>query len=62
MKLKEWLSENHISQKQFADALCVSNVTVNRWINGQRTPSVEMIIKIEDISKSEVGLRDWNNG
>jgi transcriptional regulator with XRE-family HTH domain len=58
MKLKEWLSENHISQKQFADALCVSNVTVNRWINGQRTPSV----KIEDISKSDVKLRDWVNG
>ena len=53
---------NHISQKQFADALCVSNVTVNRWINGQRTPSVDMIVKIEDISKSEVGLRDWVNG
>ena len=62
MKLKDWLSNNHISQKQFADALCVSNVTVNRWINGQRIPSVHMIIKIEEISKSDVGLRDWVNG
>ena len=38
MKLKDWLSTNHISQKQFADALCVSNELLTGGLMGKEHP------------------------
>lgn len=45
-KLKELREENSLLQKQLANELGVSQVTIARWETGNREPSFDMLIKI----------------
>jgi transcriptional regulator with XRE-family HTH domain len=59
MKLKEYLSTKKIKHTDFAADLGVSQVTVTRYVNGERKPSLSMALKIEDITKRKVRVSDW---
>ena len=39
--LVDWLKQEDISQKQFADELDVTEGAVNHWINGRWSPQLE---------------------
>ncbi|MGN0730972.1 MAG: helix-turn-helix transcriptional regulator [Treponema sp.] len=42
------LKRNNMSQKDLAKRLEVSEVTVSRWLNGERDPSIETLNRIAD--------------
>ena len=45
-RLAEKLKSKGMKQKDLADALGVSEVTVSRWLSGERNPSMETVEKI----------------
>lgn len=59
MKLKTYLSTTGTSHSAFAEKLGVSQVTVTRYANGERSPSLKMALKIEDLTKRKVKVSDW---
>jgi transcriptional regulator with XRE-family HTH domain len=59
MKLKSYLSDKNIKHSDFAEKLGVSQVTVTRYVNGKRTPSLGMARRIEDLTKRKVRISDW---
>ena len=50
-RLKELRLENHISQEELSKFLNVSRTNYNRYENGVRVISVDMIIKLADFYK-----------
>ena len=59
MKLREFLSENEISEAAFSAQVGVSQVAVHRYVAGQRTPSYEIMLKIMDITDGKVSANDF---
>ncbi len=45
-KIKEARKKIGISQKELAERLGVYQKDISRWENGERTPSLEMFVKI----------------
>ena len=43
------LREKQITQKKLAEILGVSEVTVSRWLNGERNPTMETVEKIASV-------------
>lgn len=48
-RLAEMLKNKGMKQKDLADALGVSEVTVSRWLSGERKLSMETVEKIADV-------------
>jgi len=59
MKLAQYLSSNDLTETAFADLIDVSQVTVNRYIRGERFPVREIILKIESTTGGQVSAADW---
>lgn len=60
MKLADWMCDYCVNPKQLKRRLGVTNrSTVHRWIYGQRTPSNEYLLKIEDLTGGQVTLSDF---
>ena len=53
-KLAQLRQNAHLSQKQLAQKLGVSQASINYWENGQRTPSVKAAQKISDYFKMPI--------
>ena len=60
MKLKEFV-EKHCNgnASEFARMVGVSRQCANYWINGLRTPTVRLALKIEKATKGMVKVKDW---
>ncbi len=58
MKLKEWLKNNDISAKKFADTIGVSANSVHRFMNGD-LPSKSNLAKIIHATSGQVSLVDF---
>lgn len=65
MKLAEYLDSEGLSARQFADRLGLTGspravmTRVQRWKQGTRTPSPEMIVKITEATKRKVKVDDF---
>lgn len=59
MKLAEYFKSKNITHTDFAKTLGVSQVTVTRYANEKRKPSLAMALKIEDLTKRKVRVSDW---
>jgi transcriptional regulator with XRE-family HTH domain len=59
MKLETYLTTKKIRHADFAKELGVTQVTVSRYANGARKPSLAMALKIEDLTKKKVRVSDW---
>lgn len=59
MKLETYLQTQSIKHSDFAEKLGVSQVTVTRYANGKRKPSLAMALKIEGLTKKKVRVSDW---
>lgn len=59
MKLEAYLTKNKISQTEFAALIGVTQVTVNRYVKGERFPAPEMIERILKASNKKVAVADW---
>lgn len=59
------LKRNNMTQKDLAEKLDVSEVTVCRWLSGDRDPSIETLNKIAEALGTTTSYffikDDWNN-
>ncbi|WP_158963940.1 helix-turn-helix domain-containing protein [Chachezhania sediminis] len=56
--LAQYLKSSGLTQKAFAEAVGVSQPTVNRWLSGSK-PSWEKAAAIERITGKQVPLSAW---
>lgn len=47
--VEELIKSRGMTQREFALKLGVSEVTVSRWLNGERNPSVENLAKMAEV-------------
>lgn len=59
MQLLEFLIENDISQKDFAERINVSQSSISRYLTGEVTPTVLVAVKIKDETGGAVTCEDW---
>ena len=59
MNLKTFLTLDGKSEAKLAEALGVSQSTINRYANRARWPDRDMIIRIKDATDGLVGFNDW---
>ena len=50
MKLKDYLRFKNITNKTFASLLKVSPVSLSRYLNGDRFPEREILVKIYNLT------------
>lgn len=55
LRLDEVLKEKHIQQKDFAEMLGVSKVSVSYWCNNQTNPSIVTLMNIAKLLEVKVG-------
>lgn len=58
MRLRKYLDRNGLTQTKFAESLDVSGVYFNKIVNGKRTPSKKLALKIEQMTGGKVRLRE----
>ncbi|WP_088648248.1 helix-turn-helix domain-containing protein [Marinibacterium profundimaris] len=56
--LAEYLKSSGMTQKAFADAVNVSQPTVNRWLSGSK-PSWSKAAEIERLTEGKVAVASW---
>lgn len=59
MKLETYLKTKPMTHTEFASLIGTTQVSVSRYVSGERRPSIEMIDKIEKATKGKVKMRDW---
>lgn len=62
MTLKEWLKDNGVNDRQFAEQVGVHTSTVNLWRNGNRMPTPFWMKKIMSVTDNQVGYMDFLDG
>jgi transcriptional regulator with XRE-family HTH domain len=58
MKLKEYLSKNHLTHADFSQKVDVSRVQITKIINGNVSPSAKLMKKIRRATRGEVSYED----
>lgn len=58
-KLGAWVDEHGWTRQQLADELGITLASAARFCSGDRRPSLEMAVKIEDLTKGAVPVRYW---
>ncbi len=48
-----------MTKADLAAGLGVSQITINRWLNGTRFPEREMVLRIEEATGGRVQPADW---
>ena len=61
MKLKQFLEENEMSVRKFADDVGVSPMAVSRYVREQRVPRLEIAMRIAKATAYKVSLEDMMN-
>ena len=54
LRLDEVLKEKHIQQKDLAELLGVSKVSVSYWCNNQTNPSIDTLMNIAKVLQVKV--------
>ena len=58
MKLSDWFRLQGVSATRFAHSLGVEPSTITRLVNGERSCSLELAIRIENATKGKVAPRE----
>ena len=53
-RISQLRQDNHISQLQLAEALCISRQAVSKWENDQTSPDTINLIRLADVLNTEV--------
>ena len=59
MKLKSFLRFNGISNKEFSKNLGISNVSLSRYMSGNRLPNTKILNKIYQLTDGLVDANDF---
>lgn len=54
LRLAEVLKEKHIQQKDLAERLGVSKVSVSYWCNNQTNPSIDTLLNIAKVLEVKI--------
>tara|TARA_Y100000592_G_C5304450_1_gene237029 strand:- start:60 stop:410 length:351 start_codon:yes stop_codon:yes gene_type:complete len=54
-EIKEFRKANNLNQKEFAEMIGISSVSVSRWESGKDTPSKQNRKRIKDVIYNKVG-------
>jgi transcriptional regulator with XRE-family HTH domain len=57
--LHEWLSEENLTREQAAKRAGVSRQNFHKWLNGNRTPSVNNILALEKATNGKITLHTF---
>ena len=55
----DYLEEAGIGQALFAESIAVTQATISRLASGKMTPSLELALKIEIVTKGAVPMSSW---
>lgn len=59
-KLKLWMADKGMNNRDFARCADLTDSIVSRILNGQtKQPDPDTIIKIRDATEGQIGLDDW---
>ena len=61
-RIEERLRALHMTQRDLAAMLGVSEVTVSRWLSGERNPSIETFSKIADALGTDISYLFASDG
>ena len=59
MKLRDYLNENSITEKKFADSIGVRQPSISRYLNDLRIPKKNILDKITEITQQQVTDSDF---
>lgn len=59
MDLKSYLQKNDLTETAFASKAGIPQATINRYVRGERFPTLEMIRKLDAATEGAVTFRDW---
>lgn len=59
MTLHDFLTERKLKPTHFADMIGVAPSTVIRWVKGDRTPTVDFLMKIKAATSGTVNVEDF---
>ena len=59
VKLRRWLKDNKMSQKEFCDYIGVTPGTVSHWCSRANVPNLFYGLLISAATKGQVGMHDW---
>lgn len=59
---RQWVEEAEDCKEKIALILGISSSTLSSWIYGRRTPSLELAVRIEELTKGCVRCVDWTVG
>ena len=59
MRLKDYLKINKVTNKTFANLLNISPVSLSRYLNGDRVPEKEILVKIYNLTEGFVSPNDF---
>lgn len=59
MQLSDYLAKHGITHAAFAERLGVSQGTVTRYVNGDRIPRPEHLVRIKDLTRGKVTVSDF---
>lgn len=57
--LKKYLKQTSLTQRDFAEVIGVSNGHLSQLISGQKSPSLELAVKIERETSGFVPANSW---
>ncbi|QRY69200.1 helix-turn-helix transcriptional regulator [Ensifer sp. PDNC004] len=59
MKLETYISDNDLTHEAFGKLVGATQVTINRYVNGKRFPSRDMMRRIHEATEGQVTVSDW---
>ena len=59
MTLSEYMKSEGLTAMAFAEMISAPTSTVTRWINGETSPSLDLIIRIDDATEGKVTAEDF---
>lgn len=61
MKLETYLSERDMKPSAFAAEIGVAPSTITRILRGERSPGLDLVMRILRATDGKVGVEDWYN-
>lgn len=59
MTLEQYITANELTHEAFGKLVGAPQATINRYVNGKRFPTRDMICKIHEATDGKVSFADW---
>lgn len=59
MRFQDWLKDSVFTQTEVAEKLGITQSAVSHLAKGRKNPSLELMLKIQKVTKGKVRPNDW---